>query len=160
MTIDYAQQQICLRHPDLPPPAPSRAGISLPLHFYEHFPALADLCLDDQVQLPLATIDTGSNGALTLSPDLAQRVGLHPKADQVGVGTGHGFTQSCTITRSSADLQLGPLHLPAVEIDAPHLQHGDLSRHGRANLGNRLLGRFRSVSLDYRRALAIFEAAQ
>lgn len=157
LTIDYERQSLHFRHPDLPPPQPRAGGITLPLTFYEHFPALTNLRLAETLALPLATIDTGSNAALTLSPDLALQAGLHPDAEHVSAAVGHGFTQACTVLRSAANLHLGPFTLPAVEIDAPHTYSGDLGRQGRANIGNRLLARFRCVTLDYRRAVCVLE---
>ncbi len=157
LTINYHAATLHLRHSDLAPPEPTEGGVTLPLAFYEHFPALADLRLADALTLPLATIDTGSNGALTLGPDLAVQAGLHLGAKHVIAATGHGFTQACTVLRSAASLRLGPYAIPDVELDAPDTLSGDLGRHGRANIGNRLLARFRRVSLDYRRAVCVLE---
>jgi predicted aspartyl protease len=159
LTIDYQAGTLALRHPDLAPPEPSAGGVTLPLHFYEHFPALTDLRLAETINLPLATIDTGSNGALTLGPDLAAQAGLYPGAAQVVAATGHGFTQACDVLRSAASLRLGPYALSDVELDAPSTHSGDLARHGRANIGNRLLARFRRVTLDYRRGVCVLEPA-
>jgi hypothetical protein len=147
--IDYARRRLHLVHPDLGPLA--GPGELLPLTFFEHFPALTDVrvCYD---ALPLATIDTGSNGGLTLSPDLAARLGLERTADDVTVGEGSGFGGRCEVLQGVADsLSIGPFTLRHVELDTPGNGTGDLSRQGRANIGNRLLARFASVTLDYQR---------
>jgi predicted aspartyl protease len=155
ITVDYQSRTLTFRHPDLPPPEAVSGATTLPLTFYDHFPALTDLRLADTLALPPATIDTGSNGALTLSPDLAAQAGLFPGADRVIAATGYGFTQACSVLRSTANLRLGPFLLADVELDAPTTQSGDLGRHGRANIGNRLLARFQRVTLDYRRSVCV-----
>lgn len=163
--IDYVNQELRLSHPDIEPPVPGAGGICLPLAFYEHFPALAGLALgcgeppdEHRIELPLVTIDTGSNGALTLSPDLAAQVGLHREAAEVVSAIGQGFVGDCEVLQgATAGLRLGPFDLREVELDAPSGAAGDLSRHGRANIGNRLLARFARVTFDYRRALCILE---
>jgi predicted aspartyl protease len=157
LTINYHAGTLQFRHPDLTPPEPAAGGVTLPLTFYEHFPALTNLHLADTLTLPLATIDTGSNGALTLSPDLAMQAGLHSNAEHVIAATGRGFTQGCSVLRSTANLQLGPFALADVELDAPRTHSGDLGRRGRANIGNQLLARFRRVTLDYRRAVCMLD---
>ncbi|MEF3275013.1 MAG: aspartyl protease family protein [Chloroflexus sp.] len=156
ITIDYVNQIIRLCHPDLTPPPPGPSGATLPLRFFEHFPAItARLTAPCDTEL-LLTIDTGSNGALTLSPDLAARLGLD--TSHVQAATGHGFAATAPVTRGmTVDLQIGPFHLPAIEVDVPVTNHGDLSRRGRANAGNRLLSCFRRVTLDYRREVCIVD---
>lgn len=160
LTVDYRKQMLHLCHPDLAVAAPSPNGAAIPLTFFEHFPALAGLRLDG-VELPLVTIDTGSNGCLTLGTDLADRLGLRPGAAHVEVASGAGFASSAQVLRSAAHgLQLGPFTLNDIAIDTPSASSGDLSRAGRANLGNRLLARFASFTLDYERRLCIFEPYQ
>jgi hypothetical protein len=56
-------------------------------------------------------------------------------------------------------MQMGPFSLRAVELDAPGSGAGDLRQVGRANIGNRLLSRFASVTLDYGRKLCALERA-
>jgi hypothetical protein len=108
--------------------------------------------------LPLVTIDTGSNGALTLSPDLAARAGLCEGAASVAMAEGCGFVERVPVLRGAlASLQLGPFELDAVELDAPASRSGELGRAGRANLGNGLLARFGRVILDYQRARCTLE---
>jgi hypothetical protein len=58
LRIDYRRRLLTLAHPDLGAPA-AAGGMALPLVFFEHFPALADLEVDGRC-IPLATIDTGS----------------------------------------------------------------------------------------------------
>ena len=87
--IDYRRRQLTLAHPDLGVP-PQYQGAALPLVFFEHFPALNDLEVEGR-RIPLATIDTGSNGALTVGPDLAEALGLLPGADGVRPARGAGF---------------------------------------------------------------------
>lgn len=161
LTIEYAAGHLHLRHPDLELPAPGPNGADLPLRFFEHFPALADTRLHcasaATLDLPFLTIDTGSNGALTLSADLATQAGLcqaHPTADEQG----RGFVGEVAIRRGIVQaLHFGPFTLREVEFDAPERAGGDLGRSGRANLGNRLLARFSRVSLDYRRGRCVFD---
>jgi hypothetical protein len=165
LDIHYAERRLRLRHPDLEPPVTGETGAVLPLGFFDHFPALAGAVLlasgDDAagtrhcLELPLLTIDTGSNGALTLSADLATRVGLgHDGA----TGEGHGFASGCAVRRGVAvGLRIGPFEVREVALDAPEGGHGDLGRAGRANLGNGVLARFDRVMLDYRRALCVLE---
>ncbi|RRR76932.1 MAG: hypothetical protein EI684_02165 [Candidatus Viridilinea halotolerans] len=168
LTVDYAQARLALRHPDLDPPTLHAAGISLPLTFFEHFPALegatlhypaASACAPHTaLALPLLTIDTGSNGALTLGPDLAARAGLRVGADHVATSAGQGFVeQVAVLRRPAARLHLGPFQFADVELDASTSQRGDLGRAGRANLGNALLSRFQQVTLDYRRAICLLQ---
>jgi len=156
LTIDYAAGALHLSHPDLEPPPPPPGGVVLPLRFYEHFPAIEHASIEAEGSLPLppVTIDTGSNGGLTLSPDLAERVGLRLGAAGVAAGVGQGFTAGCAVLHGAlADLRLGPFVLRDVDLDAPSGPGGDLGRRGRANVGNRLLARFGRLSLDYRRGL-------
>jgi hypothetical protein len=161
LTIDYTHSQLTLAHPDLEPSPPGPDGVTLPLTFVDHFPALADLqlsCAGQALDLPLATIDTGSNGALTLGRDLADRAGLYREADQSTTGQGQGFSSGATVlTGACADLRLGPFALPEIAIDAPPSGPGDLGRAGRANIGNRLLARFARVTLDYRRGVCVVD---
>ncbi|EFO80289.1 hypothetical protein OSCT_1843 [Oscillochloris trichoides DG-6] len=157
--IDYVNSYINLRHPDIEPPEPGPHGAILPLHFADHFPALTNLellCGQQRHLLPLATLDTGSNGALTLGRDVATCIGLYPDADSSITQDGQGFTSATAVlTGAHADLQLGPFMLHTIEIDAPMAGPGDLGRSGRVNIGNRLLARFERVSLDYRRGLCV-----
>jgi hypothetical protein len=161
--VDYAAGRIELRHPDHEPAAPGPAGAALPLQFFEHFPALAGAALDAgpagaPIELPLLTIDTGSNGALTVGPDIAARAGQLLGDTWVAGGAGQGFASSCDVLQGvAAGLRLGPFLLPDVELDAPEGRAGDLGRSGRANLGNGVLSRFARVTLDYRRALCVLE---
>ena len=166
LLIDYAHGRLWVSHPDLEPPAPAPGGVVLPLRFFEHFPALDGATLlcsgvsqpGMRVVLPLVTIDTGSNGALTLSPDLAARAGLCEGAASVATAEGRGFVERVPVLRGAlASLQLGPFELDAVELDAPARHSGELGRAGRANLGNGLLARFGRVILDYQRARCTLE---
>jgi hypothetical protein len=150
--IDYVRQAVRLSHPDLGVPAWLPPEGLLPLTFFEHFPALANVALGKELGLPIVTIDTGSNGGLSLGPDLAQRLGLHRASEGVTVAEGAGFGGRCEVLRGEVEsLRLGPFTLHHVEIDTPGEGSGDLSRHGRANMGNALLSRFASVTLDYGR---------
>ncbi|MCS6882378.1 MAG: retropepsin-like aspartic protease [Oscillochloridaceae bacterium] len=165
LDILYAERRLRLYHPDLAPPDPGETGAVLPLHFFDHFPALANAsllapagdpaALRHCLELPLLTIDTGSNGALTLSADLADLAGLsHDSAS----GEGHSFASGCAVRRGmAAGLRIGPFEVRDVALDAPEGGHGDLGRAGRANLGNGVLARFNRVALDYRRALCVLE---
>ncbi len=156
--IDYARRMLRLNHPDLGLPAPSARGAQLPLTFFEHFPALANITLAQDVQLPLATIDTGSNGGLTLGPDLAARLGLRREAQAVTLARGMGFGGGCEVLRGQADqVRIGPFALRDIDLDTPGDGAGDLQRLGRANIGNRLLARFASMTLDYERRLCALE---
>jgi hypothetical protein len=155
LRIDYSQRQLTLAHPDLGV-APERQGLTIPMVFFEHFPALNDLEVDD-CRIPLATIDTGSNGALTVGPDLAEALGLLPGADGVRPAQGAGFGGGDeVIRRRCRRLRIGPFVVGGVDLDARLGAGGDLARAGRANIGNRLLSCFAAVSLDYgRRALTL-----
>jgi hypothetical protein len=60
-----------------------------------------------------------------------------------------------------ADLvRVGPFALCGVDLDTPGNGTGDLRRNGRANIGNRLLARFASITLDYERRLCAIEPRQ
>ncbi|MBO9316783.1 MAG: retropepsin-like domain-containing protein [Chloroflexus sp.] len=159
LTIDYARQTIRLCHPDLAPSPPTANGAALPLHFFEHFPALTAQIISPDTGTALdvlLTIDTGSNSALTLSPDLATR--LHLNERPVQAATGHGFSATTPVLcGTTVEIQVGPFRLSDVEVDVPVTNHGDLGRQGRANIGNRLLSRFRRVTLDYRREICILD---
>lgn len=158
MRIDYCRQMLTLVHPDLDVAEDSPRGHSLPLQFFEHFPALAGLELEGR-RIPLATIDTGSNGALTLGPDLANELGLLPNAADVTLGRGAGFGGEIDVVRRLCrGLRFGPFQIDDIEIDAHLGIGGDLGRAGRANIGNRLLARFASVALDYQRGRIVLEA--
>lgn len=155
--IDYRRRLLCLSHPDIEPPAPSARGVCLPLRFAEHFPALEGLRLNG-AELPLATIDTGSNGGLTLSADLAERLDLRLEPQTAPAGVGQGFAGGRAALRgAAATLQIGPFALADVPIDTPAALAGDLARAGRANLGNQALARFARVTLDYRRGICLLE---
>jgi hypothetical protein len=158
--IDYMRRVVRLTHPDLGPPALSAAGALLPLTFAEHFPALTNVTMCETFRLPLVTLDTGSNASLTLGPDLAAQL-LLPQASTERSAQGTGFAgESCATVCGEADsMQVGPFSLHAVELDAPGSGTGDLRQAGRANIGNRLLSRFASVTLDYGRKLCALERA-
>jgi hypothetical protein len=157
LRIDYRACQLTLAHPDLGVPSADHAEV-LPLAFFEHFPALCDIELDGQ-RIPMATIDTGSNGALSVGPDVAGALGLLPSAADVTHARGAGFGgDSAVLRRYCRRLRLGPFELDDVELDTHMGAGGDLRRAGRANIGNRLLSRFAAVSLDYQRGTITFEA--
>lgn len=156
LRIDYRQRTLELAHPDLGA-APGAPAITLPLVFYEHFPALAAIEVAGQ-PIALATIDTGSNAALTVGPDLAAALGIAPGAADQRLGSGAGFGGGRAVLRGrQLPVRLGPHTLADVEIDAPQAPRGDLGRPRRANIGNRLLGRFASVAIDYQREQICFE---
>jgi hypothetical protein len=156
LRIDYRRRLLTLAHPDLGAPA-ARGAVALPLVFFEHFPALKDLEVDGRC-IPLATIDTGSNGALTVGPDLAEALGLLPGAQGVTAARGAGFGGGGEVLRRRCRrLRLGQFELGEVELDAHLGVSGDLGRAGRANIGNRLLARFAAVVLDYQRGVIILE---
>lgn len=157
--VDYVQHRLRLSHPDLGIPPLSGAAAALPLAFFEHFPALTDMRVGDNVHIPVATIDTGSNGGLTLGPDLARCLGLQPETATVTPGQGAGFFSGhLDILQGRADVvRVGPFALHNVDLDTPGSGAGDLRRAGRANIGNRLLARFATVTLDYERRLCVIE---
>lgn len=153
--IDYVQRQLVLLHPDLG--MPEGTGEVFPLTFFEHFPSLTNVQVGKDLLLPVATIDTGSNGGLTISPDLAAIMGLQRTAKDVTIGTGSGFGGQCEILQGFAEsLSIGPFTLDKVALDTPNTVSGDFSRRGRANIGNGILARFATVSLDYQRKLCRF----
>jgi hypothetical protein len=158
--IDYLRRVVRLTHPDLGTPPLSAAGALLPLTFAEHFPALTNVTLCETILLPLVTLDTGSNASLTLGPDLAAQF-LPSLAAAAYSARGTGFAgESCATVCSQADsMQVGPFSLRTVDLDAPGSGAGDLRQAGRANIGNRLLSRFASVTLDYGRKLCTLERA-
>src|SRR5262249_57929484 len=88
LRIDYRQRLLTLAHPDVGAPADPR-GVALPLEFFEHFPALRNLTVAGR-PIPLATIDTGSNAALTLRADIAIELGLRPGRAHVRLASGAG----------------------------------------------------------------------
>jgi Aspartyl protease len=156
LRIDYRLRLLTLAHPDVGAPATPR-GVPLPLVFFEHFPALRDLTVAGR-PIPLATLDTGSNAALTIGPDMAIELGLRPGRDGVRLASGAGFGGGAAVLRGHhQSVQLGPFELANVELDTPDVPHGDLSRAGRANIGNRLLARFAAIALDYERRTITFE---
>ena len=156
LRIDYRRRALTLAHPDLGAPA-ARSALALPLIFWEHFPALRDVEVDG-LRVLLATIDTGSNAALTVGPDVAASLGLSVERAGVRVASGAGFGGGGTVLRGSYHtVKLGPIELRDVEVDAPDIPSGDLSRAGRANIGNRLLARFAAVTLDYERRIVTLE---
>jgi hypothetical protein len=157
LRIDYRRREIGLAHPDLGALALGPYAQQLPLGFFEQFPALADVVIADQ-HVAQATIDTGSNAELTVGPDLAARLGLHGDRAGTRIERGAGFGGGGAVLRGEhRRVCVGPLVLADVEIDAPRTDRGDLSRAGRANIGNRLLARFAAVALDYERRLLLIE---
>jgi hypothetical protein len=156
--VNYVQHMVSLRHPDLGLPLLSPYAHQLPLMFFEHFPALADLTLDEDLHLAMATIDTGSNSGLTVGPDLAAQLGLHRDATAVSAAQGHDFSGDCEVLLGMVErLQLGPFVLHQIALDTPANGGGDLRRAGRANIGNRLLARFATLTLDYERQICALE---
>jgi len=156
LQIDYRRRLLTLAHPDVGALAAPN-GVILPLVFFEHFPALRDLSIGGH-PIPLATLDTGSNAALTLGPDMAVELGLRSSHDGVWLASGSGFGGGAAVLRGSRQImRLGPFDLADVELDWPDVLHGDLSRAGRANIGNRLLARFAAIALDYERRLITIE---
>ena len=87
--IDYRRRLLTLAHPDVGV-AEASGGVALPLVFFEHFPALRDLSIAGR-PIALATLDTGSNAALTLGPDMAIELGLRSGHDGVWLASGSGF---------------------------------------------------------------------
>lgn len=156
--IDYLKHKLRISHPDLGIPQPTDKGALLPIHFFEHFPALQNVMVGDNLQLPLATIDTGSNGGLTLAPDIATQLGLRQDNKDVIRAQGSGFGGGREILRGQArSLSIGPFTLYEVPLDTPGEGEGELSRSGRANIGNSLLAQFASVTLDYGRSVCCLE---
>jgi hypothetical protein len=80
LRIDVQAHTLTLAHPDLGFPPVSDSGAIIPVSFFEHFPAIGDLVIDG-VTLPTAVIDTGSNTAITVGPDLAMPSGVAPGWD-------------------------------------------------------------------------------
>jgi len=159
LRIDYRQRLLTLAHPDVGAPT-APGGVALPLVFFEHFPALRDLTIAGR-PIPLATLDTGSNAALTLGPDMAIELGLRSGHDSVRLVSGTGFGGGADVLRGRRQpLRLGPFDLADVELDSPDILRGDLSRAGRANIGNRLLARFAAIALDYERRVITLEPDQ
>lgn len=157
LKIDYRRRVLVLAHPDLGPAAVAPTGTTLPLAFFEHFPALLEIEVEDHL-LPLATIDTGSNAALTIGPDLAGTLGLLHGAHGVSLAQGAGFGGTTEIIqRHCRQIRVGPFVLHDITLDAHLGTGGDFGRSGRANIGNQLLSRFASVALDYERQIAVFE---
>jgi hypothetical protein len=152
--IDYRDRRLLLRHPDLgAPPVPGAQPV--PLRFHEHFPAFVNVQVEGCLGLPIATIDTGSNGGLTVGPDVATRLGLVPGARDITYERGAGFGGDCVVAlRRGARIQVGPFALDDIALEAPGGDGGDLARSGRANLGNGALSRFASLTIDYGRAVA------
>jgi hypothetical protein len=166
LTIDYAGQSLQLSHPDIDTPPPGANGAALQLSFLDHFPAITGAVLEEDeagaggapLALPLVTIDTGSNGGLTLGHDLAALAGLGQDAGLVAGNVGQGFASGCAVLQRTAPLlRIGPFALADVAVDAPTSRSGDLGRAGRANIGNGLLARFGRVTIDYRRAICVLE---
>lgn len=158
LRIDYTQHRLHISHPDLGVPSLSESSALMGLTFFEHFPALTNITLDTALCLPQVTIDTGSNGGVTLGPDLAAQIGLQRNAAAVVATQGMGFSGSCEIlVGRAASMQVGPFALQNVQLDTLSDGAGDLRRAGRANIGNRLLARFASVTLDYGRRLCVLE---
>jgi hypothetical protein len=156
MRVDYTRRQLTLAHPDLGLPA-EPSSITFPMVFFEHFPALRDVEVGG-VRVEYATIDTGSNAALTVGPDVAAALGVTPEVVGVRHGRGAGFGGGGAVLRGCYHaVRVGPLTLGDVEVDTPAAPVGDLARSGRANIGNRLLARFAAFSLDYERRLVCFE---
>jgi len=157
--IDYAKLSLRLSHPDLGDnESLSLSLITLPLTFFDHFPAIPNAILAETIHLATVTIDTGSNGGLTLGPDLAAQFGLQREAEAVKLGQGAGFTGSCEVLHGCASsLRFGSLVLRDVAVDSPGAGAGDLRREGRANIGNQLLARFTALTLDYGRKLCLLQ---
>jgi len=156
LQIDYRRRLLTLAHPDVGALAAPNSVI-LPLVFFEHFPALRDLSIGGR-PIPLATLDPGSNAALTRGPDMAVELGLRSGHDGVWLASGSGFGGGAAVLRGRRQImRLGPFDLADVELDWPDVLHGDLSRAGRANIGNRLLARFAAIALDYERRLITIE---
>jgi predicted aspartyl protease len=151
LRIDYRRGLLTLAHPDLGAPAPARPASVLPLVFFEQFPALE--CFEVAGRpVPLATIDTGSNAALTLGQDVAHDLGLLAGATELRVASGAGFGGGADVLRGHLQpVQIGEIAVDGVELDIPANARGDLGRAGRVNIGNRLLARFGAVALDYER---------
>lgn len=157
--IDYRRHQLTLAHPDVGNVPDCVAAVTLPLLFFEHFPALGGVEVDG-TQIPCATIDTGSNGALSVGPGLAEQLGLRLHAPGVTRSQGTGFGGSVEVLRQhNRQMRFGPFDLSGVELDTCLGSAGDLSRIGRANIGNRLLGRFAAITLDYQRQIIGVEQA-
>jgi predicted aspartyl protease len=149
--IDYRRGELTLAHPDLGAPQPAAPATTLPLVFFEQFPAIEGIEVAGR-RVSLATIDTGSNAALTLGPDIASELGLCPGEADVRMSSGAGFGGGSAVLRGRHQpVRIGPIELDDVELDTPAIAGGDLSRAGRVNIGNRLLGRFAAVALDYER---------
>lgn len=159
LRIDIRKRSLTLAHPDLGFPDVGSSGVVIPLSFFEHFPAIGGLVIDG-IAIPQATIDTGSNAAITVGPDLAARLGLREDGADVRIVRGEGFGGGGNVVRRRFDqVRLGPLTLTDVDVDAPLTWVGDFSRTLRANIGMQLLARFATVVIDYGRQQAAFEPA-
>lgn len=157
LRIDFRTRSLTLAHPDLGFPSIGVSGVVMPLSFFEHFPAIGDLVIGGVV-ISQATIDTGSNAAITVGPDLAAQLGIRPGGADVRIVRGEGFGGGGEVIRRRFDqVRLGPFTLANVDIDAPLTWAGDLGRASRANIGTPLLARFATVVIDYGRGQAGFE---
>jgi predicted aspartyl protease len=160
LRIDFRARTLTLAHPDLGFPPVGDSGAIIPVSFFEHFPAIGDLVIDG-VTLPTAVIDTGSNTAITVGPDLATRLGLHRDGTDVRIVHGEGFGGGGEVVRRRFDqVRLGPFTLKDVDIDAPLTWAGDLGRRSRATIGMQLLSRFATVIIDYGREQAALEPVE
>ena len=100
LRIDYRRELLTLAHPDLGIPT-LQPGVALPLAFFEHFPALRDVAIGGHT-VALATLDTGSNAALTVGPDLGAALGLQAHAGApLGSGAGFGMVPLSPLRRRS-----------------------------------------------------------
>jgi predicted aspartyl protease len=160
LRIDVRAHTLTLAHPDLGFPPVGDSGAIIPVSFFEHFPAIGDLAIDG-VTLPTAVIDTGSNTAITVGPDLAARLGLHRDGTDVRIVRGEGFGGGGEVVRRRFDqVRLGPFTLKDVDIDAPLTWAGDLGRRSCATIGMQLLSRFATVIIDYGREQAALEPVE
>ncbi|KAB8141945.1 hypothetical protein F8S13_17600 [Chloroflexia bacterium SDU3-3] len=154
--IDYAQRQLTLLHPELGVGALGGAARVLPLVFAEHLPGLQGLELDG-VALPIAAIDTGSNGDLSMGAAAAALLGIGAPPDaQPCEAIDFGGRREIAV-RPSGVVRLGPWALHDVVVDAQVGGGCAAGGAGRVTIGNGLLSRFRRVALDYERALLALE---
>jgi hypothetical protein len=161
--LDYGQGVATFSSPESwspPTSAPQRAVLRLD-KTVGGVPCLdRQLRLNDEVEATTTLMDTGFNGAVLLSPALADRLGIRSGVDGVHEVSGGGYGGPATLLKGRLrSLGLGPFTITDIDVLRPPdgAGHGLFPDDYWAGVGNRVFERF-TVTWAVPHSVVVLEA--